>query len=626
MRFFRFSNKTHRHVDRAKSGAMRWITMPVHVIGAFFNSMGATFVAWWNKRNIRYLLQGLPALFVFVGIVVVATFCIFQDQALLAKHYQFEAQKALAEAESLRVAKRDSSKPIALAQSYYNRLTELQRDNQENRYQLARSYLQRAMVAETKARAADEKLKTAPNDAAKADLQADYDKNRDEAVAMQAATLRMMSYLAPSEKRGYGPAHLWMVDYLYRFTQGPDGKPQPPSPRAVLEAERHLLHALSWPDEGVRVGAHFGLARLYRDTGRLDEAKKNLTEVAMRHPEYRLILAQWAKIQNENESVTAHAKAAENAFRARLSTTNDNHEARFGLVDCLMLQSRFSEAQEALNEGMTLAGSSAEILRAYARKNTGLLLAWCDFKQNDPRSNVLERLQLLERAIAIDGENPDIYSRLYALAKEKNPQSEKAREVLLSLTTTAKDSFLAHLFLGIDAWEQKNEKEARYHWEKALELSPRAPVVLNNLAWLLAFSPPVDLNRALELSEAAVKKAPQAPQFRGTRGHIYLKLGRHKEALDDLQESAKAYPKDPNLFKALTECATKLGFTQMAENYKKEADKLTGMAGPGLSPTASGEKKPDAGLDLKPPPTSASGDSKGPIPPSGDSKSKPPGQ
>jgi predicted Zn-dependent protease len=626
MRFFRLSNKTHRQVERYQSGLMRWLMMPFHVLGAFFNSVGATLANWWNRRNIRYLLQGLPALLVFVGIVVVTTFCVFQDRAALAIDYKREATKSLGEAMQDQVAKRDPTQSLALAQSYYNRLTNLQPDNQENRYMLARSYQQRAVAADAKARAVDERLKSTSEPAAKAELQAELEKHREEVVRMQAATWRMMASLAPSDKRGYGDAHLWMVDFLYRFTAGPDGKAQPPSPKAILEAERHLLHALTWPEETVRTRAHFYLARLYRDTGRIDEAKKNLIEVAARHPEYRLILAQWAKAQGENETVTAHAKGAEHAFRQHLTTNNQNHEARFGVVECLLLQSRFQEAEQLINEGASLAGSSTELNRAYARKLSGLLLSWCDAKQDDPRSNLLERLQLLERALALDSENPEVYGRLLALAKDKSPQSQKAREILFDLTK-AKDSFLAHLFLGIDAWEQKNVTEARYHWEKAQGLAPRAPVVLNNLAWLLAFSPPVDMNRALELAEAAVKQAPQAPQFRGTRGHIYAKLGRDKEALEDLQESAKAYSKDPNLFRVLSEVCTRLGYTQMAENYKKESDRLAGLGGAVLDPTNTGDKKPAAAnTELKPPPQLPTGDSKGGTkPPAGNSGSKPPG-
>src|SRR5262245_47644632 len=120
MRFLNFSDRTHRKIDRYKNDAVRWLTMPFHIIVMFFSSVGAVVASWWNRRNLRYLLQGIPALLVFVGVVVVGVFCVFQDRALLASNYQIQAKKALLETQSMLVAKRDPAKPLSLAQTCYN--------------------------------------------------------------------------------------------------------------------------------------------------------------------------------------------------------------------------------------------------------------------------------------------------------------------------------------------------------------------------------------------------------------------------------------------------------------------------------------------------------------------------
>src|SRR5262249_53344212 len=163
------------------------------------------------------------------------------------------------------------------------------------------------------------------------------------------------------------------------------------------------------------------------------------------HPEYRLILAKWAKAQNENELVISHAKAAENAFRARLTTSADDHEARFGLVECLILQARYPEAQELLNIGGTLA-TSPELIRAYAHKMSELLIAWFDAREGDSRFTILDRLPMLEQALRLDPDNPELFNRLLRLTKDKSAQAEKAREVLHKMTGEGEKSFLAHLF------------------------------------------------------------------------------------------------------------------------------------------------------------------------------------
>lgn len=599
-RFFKMSNKSHRKMDHAKSEAMRWLTMPFHVLGLFFSSLGALVAAWWGKRNLRYLLQGIPALLVFIGVVVMAVFVIFQDKTVLANTYQAKAQMSLREAEQQLQQAHDASKPLALAQSYYNRLTYLQPDNADNRFSLARTYQQRAFLAANKAKATNERLKKTTDAAEKENLQKEIDKSVEDVQTMEAATMRLMAGLAPSNKKGYGRAHLWMFENLYRMQRGPDGRLIPPSPEAILEAERHLLHALEWPGPDVVMGAHFGLAKLYRDTSRLEDAKKHLAEVAARFPEYRLTLAQWAKAQGESDLVTSHAKAAENAFRSRLTTSLDDHEARFGLIECLLLQNRYSDAQELVNIGATLS-SSQDIIRAYAKKMTQLFIAWADFKENDPKSSFADRLTLLDGALRLDPDNPELFNRLLKLMKDKTPEAEKAREVFRNFAVAQDKSAMAQLFLGIDAFQQDHNDEARYHWEKAFALSNGAPLVANNLAWAVAFFPPVDLPRALEMSNTAIAKAPNEPRFKGTRGHILAKMKRYKEALPDLEESVRAYPNDPNLYKVLSEACTSLGYSKMAAEYKSREDALRGKGGASIQPTAPGDKKdPQSGSDIKP--------------------------
>jgi tetratricopeptide (TPR) repeat protein len=579
--------------------------MPFHIVVLFFSSVGAVIASWWNRRNLRYLLQGLPSLFVFVGVVVVGVFCVFQDKALLAANYQTQAKKSLAETQSLLTARRDASKTTAMAQTCYNRLTDLQPENLENRYFLAKSFEQRALEISIKGRSVSEKLKGVKDDAEKKSLEQELDKLRDEMNAMDSATLRLMSQLAPTDKRGFGLAHLWMFDRLYRFTPGSDGRPQPPSPLTIIQSEAHLLHAYEWPDAGVKGQAAFRMARLYRDTNRIDDAKRRLIEVANQYPEYRLILAQWAKQQNENDLVQSHAKAAENAFRSRLNGNTDDHEARFGLVSCLLLQGKFTEARDLLNEGGALA-TTPEIAQAYRRKMTEVLVSAYDAKETDSRSSIKERLDLLEGALKLDPDNPDLFNRLLKLAKDKSPDSAKARESLHNMAGPQGGSWLAQLYLGIDAYQQENSAEAKYHWEKALALSDSAPLVANNLAYLLAFTPPPDLNRALELAELAVKKSPNEARYRGTRGHIYAKLGRNAEALEDLQSSIPAYPNDPNLFKVLSDVCTKLNYTKMAADYRKEAERLSGLSGTTLAPSIPGDKKPDdPSGEVKPAPAPA---------------------
>ena len=72
----------------------------------------------------------------------------------------------------------------------------------------------------------------------------------------------------------------------------------------------------------------------------------------------------------------------------------------FGLVECLLLQAKFAESKELINLGATRA-NSPDLIRAYARKLTTVLIGWADAKENDPRSTMEERLELLETALRL---------------------------------------------------------------------------------------------------------------------------------------------------------------------------------------------------------------------------------
>ena len=111
------------------------------------------------------------------------------------------------------------------------------------------------------------------------------------------------------------------------------------------------------------------------------------------------------------------------------------------------------------------------------------------------------------------------------------------------------------------------------HLERADELAPQTPAIANNLAWVLASSEPADLPRALELSNLAIERAPRDLNFRDTRGRIYVKMGRLKEALNDLEAALTAAPDDAQLHRALAEVYGHLGLSDMAAEHKRLAEK-----------------------------------------------------
>jgi predicted Zn-dependent protease len=136
------------------------------------------------------------------------------------------------------------------------------------------------------------------------------------------------------------------------------------------------------------------------------------------------------------------------------------------------------------------------------------------------------------------------------------------------------------MLLGLDALEHNEPVDARRLLEAAHDLNSRDVLVANNLAWLLAHVEPLDLPRALALSDMAVRRRPMDPAFRGTHGHILLKLGRYQEALPHLLAAlAGAERHRPAHHRALAKVYSHLQLAEVAAEHDRRAELLDKVGG-----------------------------------------------
>jgi tetratricopeptide (TPR) repeat protein len=75
--------------------------------------------------------------------------------------------------------------------------------------------------------------------------------------------------------------------------------------------------------------------------------------------------------------------------------------------------------------------------------------------------------------------------------------------------------------------------------KKALEIDPNLAAACNELAWVYVTGPAEvrDPDRALPLSEKAIRLTPTNGDYRNTRGVVFYRLGRFDAAVDDLQRA-----------------------------------------------------------------------------------------
>jgi hypothetical protein len=169
-----FSPRTQRRLTRFRDGFLGWIIYPFVLVGKLFAEIGRQVAHWWSLRNMRFLLQGLPAVLLALGALVFGVVVYFQDRNLLATTYKYETEVSLRKVGELERAKKDSAEPLARAETCAHRLAMSSPDDQE-RYQLARVLLAQKKDAEAHA---------------------------------------IMKRLASEGPNGFGPAQLWMAGRL----------------------------------------------------------------------------------------------------------------------------------------------------------------------------------------------------------------------------------------------------------------------------------------------------------------------------------------------------------------------------------------------------------------------------
>jgi tetratricopeptide (TPR) repeat protein len=157
-------------------------------------------------------------------------------------------------------------------------------------------------------------------------------------------------------------------------------------------------------------------------------------------------------------------------------------------------------------------------------------------------------LDLLERALSKQPEQPDL---LYesALLAEKLGRVELLESRLRKLIELQPENAQAYNALGY-SYADRNMRlpEARQLIEKALQLAPNDPFILDSMAWVLYRQG--DLEGALSLLQRAHGLRPD-PEIAAHLGEVLWMLGRKDEAQRSLREAQQKNPANEVLTEAV---------------------------------------------------------------------------
>ena len=180
--------------------------------------------------------------------------------------------------------------------------------------------------------------------------------------------------------------------------------------------------------------------------------------------------------------------------------------------------------------------------------------------------------EFLRRAIEADASNFEAYGLLAQLFVSQKRLGEALAEYD---RLTARQPGLSGppTLAGMILLAQGKEEEARKRFEGVVEQDPRAAVASNNLAFMYA-SRGQQLDRALQLAQAAKAELPDHPDVNDTLAYVYIKKQLGALAIPLLRLALEKRPDDPSFHYHLGLAYSQAGDKAAARKALEEALKL----------------------------------------------------
>jgi tetratricopeptide (TPR) repeat protein len=396
----------------------------------------------------------------------------------------------------------------------------------------------------------------------------------------------------------------------------------------LLLADSRIDEALRDATEAVKadpasVEGHFLLGSVHEAKRDLDAAASSYREVLRLNPRASVAQVRLSMIEMQRNSLPAASQLAEQAAAAQ----PDNLAARLVLARSLLargdidrsaavtqtLVRQAPEAPVVQNQVGMLALARGDLSAARVAfeqalaGNPGLVeplaaLVSMDLTARQPaaaRARLKQRLQrtprsspvlaiagrtwaltgdlskgeeFLRRAIEADASNLDAYSQLaqvYLAQKKLDEAVVEFDRASVRQPRAIGPPTMAAMILQA----QGREAEARARYERIVGADPRAAVAANNLAWAYA-TEGQQLDRALQLAQAAKAEIPDHPQINDTLGFVYLKKELPALAIAPLKLAVDKEPADPSFHYHLGLAYARCGDKALARQSLERALRL----------------------------------------------------
>ncbi len=330
---------------------------------------------------------------------------------------------------------------------------------------------------------------------------------------------------------------------------------------AMIEMQRNALPAATQLAEQAaaaqpgNLGAQLVLARALLARGDLERATAVTQRLIQEAPDS-------AVVQNQ-VGMLAMAKGDRAAGRAAFEkalTLNDRLvEPLMALVALDLAEKKTAEARARVEQRLQKTPDNSTVLALAGR-------TWA------ATGDLAKGESLLRRAIEADASNFEAYSelaRVYLAQKRLDEAVAEFDKLAAKQPNAVGPRTMAALILQA----QGKEADARGRYERLVELDPRAAVASNNLAWIYA-SKGEQLDRALQLAQAAKAEIPDHPEVNDTLAFVYLKKQLPALAIPPLRLAVEKDPNNPSFQYHLGLAYSQTGDKTSARQALEQALKL----------------------------------------------------
>ena len=300
-------------------------------------------------------------------------------------------------------------------------------------------------------------------------------------------------------------------------------------------------------------------------------AAQNMAQAAKQNKELMLPTAALYSQLQDNSNTRYWAEQARGYYDDVLLTNASDNSARLNLARCLLLLAREQEAAQTLSEGYRLTNDKT-LLDAGAEALVALAIR-IQRSEGDTPTALLQRLGYIKKATEISPTSQLAVEALVQItiecAENKNKQIAALRSAMLQGVSTD----TAHFVEGTVALFDNRLEEAERHFG-LISSDQRFPGLMNNMAVMLSQRNEPDLDRALGLSNQALKSLPDNAYLRETRGQILFKLGRFKDAIPDLEFALQATEIRIPVHASLATAYAELGDKVLSEQHQRIHDQM----------------------------------------------------